>query len=114
MRIDPAWKVSLACGMPCSVYHHFPAVYYLSARFAEDFEAAVLNAVNDGGQNQGWAMLTCALVGAMVRIGGIPNRLVDGLDRAQKRLVLVAGTAADVYVSEAGGFPHLASRIKRP
>ncbi|MDN5872366.1 MAG: ADP-ribosylglycohydrolase family protein [Nitrococcus sp.] len=96
VRIDPAWKVSLVYGMPCSVYHQFPAVYYLSARFAEDFEAAVLNAVNSGGQNQARAMLTGALVGAMVGIEGIPERFIDGLDRAQERLAMADAIAAKV------------------
>ncbi|MDN5848189.1 MAG: ADP-ribosylglycohydrolase family protein [Nitrococcus sp.] len=96
VRIDPAWKVSLVYGMPCSVYHQFPAVYYLAARFAGDFETAVLNAVNGGGQNQARAMLTGALVGAMVGIAGIPKRLVDGLDRAQERLQLAGAIAANV------------------
>ncbi|MEO8411384.1 MAG: ADP-ribosylglycohydrolase family protein, partial [Propionivibrio sp.] len=52
IRIEPAWKVSLVYGMPCAVYHQFPAAYYLAARFADDFESAVLHAVNGGGQNQ--------------------------------------------------------------
>jgi hypothetical protein len=33
IRIEPAWKVSLVYGMPCAVYHQFPAAYYLAARF---------------------------------------------------------------------------------
>lgn len=96
IRIDPAWKVSLVYGMPCSVYHQFPAVYYLAARFADDFEAAVLNAVNSGGQNMARAMLTGALVGAMVGIDGIPKRFIDGLDHAQARLGLAREIAARV------------------
>lgn len=96
VRIEPAWKVSLVYGMPCSVYHQFPAVYYLSAHFAGDFESAVLNAVNSGAQNLARTMLTGALVGAMVGIEGIPKRFVDGLDRAQERLHLARRIAAQV------------------
>lgn len=96
VRIEPAWKVSLVYGMPCSVYHQFPAVYYLTARFAGDFEAALLNAVNSGGQNQARAMLTGALVGAIVGIDGIPKRLFDGLDRAPERLALAGAIAVGV------------------
>ena len=40
IRIEPAWKVSLVYGMPCAVYHQFPAAYYLAARFHDDFESA--------------------------------------------------------------------------
>jgi ADP-ribosylglycohydrolase len=79
VRIDPAWKVSLVYGMPCAVYHQFPAAYYLAARFADDFEPAVLHAVNGGGQNLARAMLTGALVGAQVGLSGIPPRFVAGL-----------------------------------
>lgn len=96
VRIDPAWKVSMVYGMPCSVYHQFPAVYYLSARFSGDFESAVLNAVNGGGQNLARAMLTGALVGAMVGVGGIPERFIDGLERGSERLDLARAVARSV------------------
>ncbi len=80
IRIEPAWKVSLVYGMPCAIYHQLPAVYYLAARFHNDFESAVLHAVNGGGQNQARAMLTGALVGAQVGFSGIPVRFIEGLE----------------------------------
>ena len=80
IRIEPAWKVSLVYGMPCAIYHQLPSVYYLSARFHENFEAALLHAVNGGGQNEARAMLTGALVGAQVGLTGIPQRFIDGLE----------------------------------
>lgn len=86
IRIEPAWKVSLVYGMPCAVYHQFPAAYYLAARFADDFEQAVLNAVNGGGQNQARAILTGALVGAQTGLSGIPERFLTGLENAQSLL----------------------------
>ena len=79
VRIEPAWKVALVYGMPCAVYHQFPAAYYLAARFADDFESAVLHALNGGGQNLARTMLTGALVGAQVGLAGIPARFVKGL-----------------------------------
>jgi len=79
VSIEPAWKVSLVYGMPCAIYHQLPAVYYLAARFPGDFEAAVLHAINGGGQNQARAMLTGALAGAQVGLSGIPPRFIDGL-----------------------------------
>lgn len=93
VRIDPAWKASLVYGMPCAVYHQFPAAYHLAARFHDDFEAAVLNAVNGGGQNQARAILTGALVGAMVGIQGIPERFLQGLERHEERLELASRIA---------------------
>jgi ADP-ribosylglycohydrolase len=80
IRIEPAWKVSVVYGMPCAIYHQLPAAYYLAARFRDDFESAVLHAINGGGQNQARAILTGALVGAQVGFSGIPQRFIDGLE----------------------------------
>jgi len=82
--IEPAWKVSLVYGMPCSILCMLPAAYYLAARFQEDFELAVLHAVNGGGQNMSRAMLTGALVGAQVGLAGIPQRFIDGLTEGRE------------------------------
>ena len=79
VRIEPAWKVSLVYGMPCAIYHQLPAAYYLAARFSQDFESAVLHALNGGGQNMSRACLTGALVGAQVGLSGIPDHFVSGL-----------------------------------
>ena len=93
IAIHPAWKISHLYGMPCAFYHLLPAAYYLSARFSDDFESAVLHAINGGGQNQSRAMLAGALVGAQVGIGGIPQRFLDGLERSDE-LQQLAGTLA--------------------
>lgn len=82
IRIEPAWKVSIVYGMPCAIYHQLPAAYYLAARFHDDFESAVLHAVNGGGQNQARAILTGALTGAQTGASGIPQRLLDGLENS--------------------------------
>ncbi len=82
IRIEPAWKVSIVYGMPCAIYHQLPAAYYLASHFRNDFESAVLHAVNGGGQNQARAILTGALVGAQTGLSGIPQRLLDGLEDA--------------------------------
>lgn len=96
IRIEPAWKVSLVYGMPCAVYHQFPAAYYLAARFPNDFESAVLHAVNGGGQNQARAMLTGALTGAQTGLSGIPQRFLDGLEDSGERLELVQRLAQQI------------------
>ncbi len=93
IRIEPAWKVSLLYGMPCAVYHQFPAAYHLAARFADDFESAVLHAVNGGGQNQARAILAGALVGAQVGIRAIPRRFIDGLEHGGALLALASRLA---------------------
>ncbi|MBS1160700.1 MAG: ADP-ribosylglycohydrolase family protein [Proteobacteria bacterium] len=94
IRIEPAWKVAQLYGLPCAVYHQFPAAYYLAARFAGDFESAVLHAVNGGGQNQARAMLSGALAGAQCGLSGIPQRFLDGLEKSGE-LCQLAGRLAD-------------------
>jgi ADP-ribosylglycohydrolase len=78
--IEPARKVSSVYGMTCAIYHQLPAAYHLAARFSNDFESAVLHAVNGGGENQARAVLTGALVGAQTGVSGIPRRFLEGLD----------------------------------
>ncbi len=96
IRIEPAWKVSLVYGMPCAIYHQLPAAYYLAARFRNDFESAVLHAVNGGGQNQARAILTGALTGAQTGLSGIPQRFLDGLEDATKLRKLAVELATQV------------------
>ncbi|WP_051083794.1 ADP-ribosylglycohydrolase family protein [Thiomonas sp. FB-6] len=100
VRIEPAWKVSLVYGMPCAVYHQFPAAYYLAARFGADFENAVLHAVNGGGQNQARAMLTGALCGAMGGLQAIPERWILGLEHGGPRLELARRLAGQVLAEQ--------------
>lgn len=100
IRIEPAWKVSLVYGMPCAIYHQLPAAYYLAARFADDFESAVLHALNGGGQNQARCLLTGALVGAQVGLAGIPQRFVEGLENSAE-LTSLARRLGDEAAREA-------------
>jgi len=88
IRIEPAWKVSIVYGMPCAIYHQLPISYYLAARFHDDFENAVLYALNGGGQNQARCILTGALVGAQVGLSGIPQRFLDGLENVAELTAL--------------------------
>ncbi len=82
--IEPAWKVSLVYGMPCSIICVLPGAYYLAARFQDNFEQAVLHAVNGGGQNMSRALMAGALVGAQVGLSGIPERFIDGLSEGHE------------------------------
>ncbi|MGA6924444.1 MAG: ADP-ribosylglycohydrolase family protein [Desulfosarcina sp.] len=99
LQIEPAWKVSIVYGMPCAIYHQLPAAYYLAARFKDDFESAVLHAVNGGGQNQARAILTGALVGAQVGLSNIPQRLLDGLEASTALHKMATDLASDVHLS---------------
>src|SRR5204863_6507942 len=93
IRIEPAWKVSIVYGMPCAIYHQLPAAYYLAARFHDDFESAVLHAINGGGQNQARAILTGALVGAQVGLGKSPRRFPGGLEKTGQLLRVASSLA---------------------
>jgi len=96
IQIEPAWKVSIVYGMPCAIYHQLPAAYYLAARFHNDFESAVLHAVNGGGQNQARAILTGALAGAQNGFSGIPQRFLDGLEEGAALSELTVDLASKV------------------
>lgn len=96
IRIELPWKVSIVYGMPCAIYHQLPAAYYLSALFHNDFESAVLHAINGGGQNQARAILTCALTGAQVGLSGIPKRFLEGLDNVDELITLAENMASHI------------------
>lgn len=96
IQIQPPWKVSIVYGMPCAIYHQLPAAYYLSALFHDDFESAILNAVNGGGQNQARAILVGALTGAQVGLSAIPKRFLDGLEQADELLSLARKLASQL------------------
>ncbi|WIA18991.1 hypothetical protein OEZ85_003658 [Tetradesmus obliquus] len=96
----PPLKVPLVYGMACSIQFLLPAGYWYAAFFAgrpDHFEAAVLAAVNSGGNNMARAALTGALVGAMVGQSVIPARLVEGLVGWQQLLPLLDKLAADAF-----------------
>ncbi len=93
IKIEPAWKVSTVYGMPCAIYNLLPTVYYLAARFRQDFESAILHAVNAGGHNQARAMLTGSLVGAQVGLSGIPTRFLEGLNDCEELVSLTVRLA---------------------
>ena len=94
IRIEPAWKVCGLYMLPCAIYGPLPAAYYLAARFAGDFESAVLHAINGGGQNLNRATLTGALAGAQAGFSGIPRRFVDGLQGGAELVTLARKVAA--------------------
>jgi hypothetical protein len=93
IKIEPAWRVSTVYGMPCAIYNLLPTVYYLAARFRQDFESAILHAVNGGGHNQARAMLTGSLVGAQVGLSGIPTRFLEGLNDCEELVSLTVRLA---------------------
>ena len=84
--VDPPERIAQIYGLACQLGFMVPAAYWLSSRFG-DFETAVLTAVNGGGNNMARACLTGALSGALVGLGGIPQRFIDGLRDRDEILV---------------------------
>jgi ADP-ribosyl-[dinitrogen reductase] hydrolase len=81
-------------GLACTMGFLAPAAYFLIHRFPDNFEMAVLNAVNGGGNQMARAALTGGLSGAMVGIQGIPERFITGLND-HERLLGLAEKIAD-------------------
>jgi len=91
--IEPAHLVSRLYTPDCRITHLLPAAYYLASRYEDDFEMAVLSAINGGGNNMARAALTGALSGAMNGLTGIPERFITGLSDSEHILGLVDNIA---------------------
>lgn len=77
--LEPAHAIAQIYGLACQLGFMLPASYWLASRFADDFETAVLTAVNGGGNNMARACMTGAISGAQVGLSGIPHRFIEGL-----------------------------------
>ncbi len=93
VNVEPASRVGSLYGLACTLGFMLPAAYYLIHRYPEDFEMAVLSAVNGGGNNMARAALTGALSGAMVGLRGIPEGFVTGLRDGERLLQLAEKVA---------------------
>lgn len=87
LNIDPVTACRII-GMNCTMSFQVPSAYFLLHRYPDDFEQAVLTAVNAGGNTTVRAALTGALVGARVGLSGIPSRFIDGLKDHDRLLEL--------------------------
>ena len=99
LAIEPALAVCRLFSLNCRMGYLLPAAYYLASRFEDDFEMAVLSAINGGGNNMARAALTGALSGAMVGFSGIPERFVTGLVD-HERLLDLADQVAEAAESD--------------
>jgi ADP-ribosylglycohydrolase len=87
--------ISQIYGAHCEIQQLLPAAYYLIHRYPDDFEMAVLSAVNGGGNNMARAALTGGMSGAMNGLSGIPERFITGL-KDHERLLKLAEKVADL------------------
>jgi ADP-ribosylglycohydrolase len=95
ITFDPPHLISKVYGLHCEIQQLLPAAYYLVHRYPDDFEKAVLSAVNGGGNNMARAALTGGMSGAMVGLEGIPDRFIKGL-KDHKRLLKLAERVAEI------------------
>lgn len=79
ITIDPPYAIAQIYGLACQLGFMLPAAYWMSSKYSDDYETAVLTTINGGGNNMARASMTGALCGAMVGIQGIPERFIDGL-----------------------------------
>ncbi len=95
IKIERPHLVAKLFGQHCEIQQLLPAAYYFIHRYPDDFESAVLAAINGGGNNMARASLTGGLSGAMVGLSGIPDRLIKGL-KNHEQLLKLAGRVADL------------------
>ena len=95
LRVEPARDAPQMYGLSCAFYMLMPGAYYLAARFPDNFEQAVLTAVNSGGQNLARASLTGGLVGAMTGLTSFPERFIKGLTDREKWVEIAKKIAKD-------------------
>jgi len=98
ITIEPASAACRLFGLACTMGFMLPAAYYFVARFENDFEMAVLSAINGGGNNMARASLTGALSGALVGLSRIPERFITGL-ADHEHLLDLAGHIAETVES---------------
>ena len=94
VNMEPASVVGSMYGLACTLGFMLPAAYYLIHRFPDNFEMAVLSAVNGGGNNMARAALTGAVSGALVGLKGIPERFISGLKDHERLLELADKVAS--------------------
>ena len=97
ISIEPAYMVSAFEAADCQQNHLLWSAYYLIHRFPDDFEAAILNAINGGGSNMQRAALVGGMSGAMNGLSGIPKRFITGL-KDNERLLEMAEKVAELHL----------------
>ena len=95
LQIKSARNAPQMYGLACAYYMVLPGAYYLAARFPDNFETAVLTAVNSGGQNLARASLTGGMVGAITGLSSFPERFIKGLTDGDKWVEVAKKIAQD-------------------
>ncbi len=98
ITLDPPHLVAKVYGQHCEIQQLLPAAYYFGHRYTDDFENAVLAAINGGGNNMARTALTGGMSGALVGFKGIPERFIEGLGD-HERLLALAEKVAELAVN---------------
>ncbi len=98
ITFDPPHLIAKVYGQHCEIQQLLPAAYYFGHRFSDDFESAVLAAINGGGNNMARTALTGGMNGALAGLTGIPERFITGLGD-HERLLALAEKVADLAVN---------------
>lgn len=93
LRFSSPHLTSKVYGQHCEIQQLLPGAYYFIHHYQDDFEGAVLAAINGGGNNMARASLTGGLSGAMVGLSGIPERFITGLSDHEQLLDLAEKVA---------------------
>ncbi|NJM12583.1 MAG: ADP-ribosylglycohydrolase family protein [Synechococcaceae cyanobacterium SM1_2_3] len=99
----------------CYIDQSFPSVLYLAARYANDFEAALIANTNVGGDNCHRGAVLGAILGAALGFQAIPERWIHGL-QARRDLeneidTFIARFAEPTRTAAAVAVPPLAERV---
>mmetsp|Transcript_6807 Transcript_6807/g.11995 ORF Transcript_6807/g.11995 Transcript_6807/m.11995 type:complete len:354 (-) Transcript_6807:72-1133(-) len=82
-------------GKACAWFMSLPSAYFCAAKHPKDFEKAVQEAVNAGGQNVARASMVAALVGAECGISKVPERWIKGIEHSSDFVAFAEKIAAD-------------------
>jgi len=83
----------------CYIDQSFPSVLYLAARYADDFEEALVANANVGGDNCHRGAVLGSLLGAALGVEAIPKRWIEGL-RGRGELETEIETFVNRFVPE--------------
>jgi len=100
-----ARALSLENGVSGYALHTVPIAIYAALRHGEDFEAALISALECGGDTDTVGAIVGALVGARVGTNGIPPQWVDGIADWPRSIPLLRKVAQQLSLPHGEGRP---------
>ena len=78
-------------GQSCPLICSFPSAVQATAKHNEDFQKAILESAQAGGDNAGRAALIGSWIGARLGVDALPNEWIGKLNRSSKILTILKG-----------------------